>query len=238
MGEEGGKMQDYEQHMTIKEFPEEERPREKLLKVGEKNLSDAELLAIIIGSGSRNMTAISLAHHIIRSQRQGLRFLYGATISEISKFKGIGIAKATQIKAALELGRRLSVQNPITMKIEKPLDVVEYLMEEMKYLTQEHFNVVLLNTKNIVIDVENITKGIVNASLVHPREVFKNAIRKNSTSIILAHNHPSGDPSPSAEDKSITKRLSKAGEIIGIKVLDHIVVGDGSYISFKEMGIL
>lgn len=224
--------------MTIKEFPEEERPREKLLKVGERNLSDAELLAIIIGSGSKNMTAISLAHHIVNSQKQGLRFLYGATISEISKFKGIGIAKATQIKAALELGRRLSVKNPIHTKIEKPLDIMEFLMEEMKYLTQEYFNVVLLNTKNIVIDVENITKGIVNASLVHPREVFKNAIRKNSTSIILAHNHPSGDPTPSAEDKSITKRLSEAGEIIGIRVLDHIVIGDGSYISFKEMGML
>lgn len=231
-------MHDYKQHMTIKEFPEEERPREKLLKVGERNLSDAELLAIIIGSGSKNMTAISLAHHIVNSQKQGLRFLYGATISEISKFKGIGIAKATQIKAALELGRRLSVKNPIHTKIEKPLDIMEFLMEEMKYLTQEYFNVVLLSTKNIVIDVENITKGIVNASLVHPREVFKNAIRKNSTSIILAHNHPSGDPTPSAEDKSITKRLSEAGEIIGIKVLDHIVIGDGSYISFKEMGML
>lgn len=231
-------MHDHKQHMTIKEFPEEERPREKLLKVGERNLSDAELLAIIIGSGSKNMTAISLAHHIVNSQKQGLRFLYGATISEISKFKGIGIAKATQIKAALELGRRLSVKNPIHTKIEKPLDIMEFLMEEMKYLTQEYFNVVLLNTKNIVIDVENITKGIVNASLVHPREVFKNAIRKNSTSIILAHNHPSGDPTPSAEDKSITKRLSEAGEIIGIRVLDHIVIGDGSYISFKEMGML
>lgn len=233
-------MQDikYEQHMTIKEFPEQERPREKLIKLGENNLSDAELLAIIIGKGSKNNTAISLAHQLIKNQKQGLRFLFGATINEISKFKGIGTAKATQIKAALELGRRLSIQSPINTTIEKPLDVVEYLMEEMKYLTQEHFNVVLLNTKNMVLDVENITKGIVNASLVHPREVFKNAIRKNSTSIILAHNHPSGDPTPSAEDKSITRRLYEAGEILGIKVIDHIVIGDGNYISFKEMGML
>ncbi len=228
----------YEGHMTIKEFPEEERPVEKLLKIGERSLSDAELLAIILGSGSRNITAISLAYQLINSQKEGLRFLYGATIDELSEFKGIGIVKVARIKAALELGRRLSIKSPVNTIIQKPLDIVDFLKEEMKYLSQEHFNAVLLNTKNMVLDVENITKGIVNASLVHPREVFKNAIRKNSTSIILVHNHPSGDPTPSNEDKSITERLFKAGEIIGIKVIDHIIIGGENYISFKEMGML
>ena len=138
----------------------------------------------------------------------------------------------------MELGRRLSIQSPVNTIIKKPLDIVDFLKEEMKYLPQEHFNAVLLNTKNMVLDVENITIGIVNASLVHPREVFIKAIRKNSTSIILVHNHPSGDPAPSSEDKSITKRLYEAGEIIGIKVIDHIIIGGDDYISFKEMGML
>ncbi len=225
-------------HLTIKEFPENERPREKLIKYGEKNLSDAELLAIILRTGSKNHTAISLAHQIIKDHKQGIRYLYNATVEEISSIKGIGIAKATQIKAAIELGRRLSMESLIKFSIKSPLDVVDYLMEEMRYSMEENFNVVLLDTKNKVISVENITKGIVNASLVHPREVFKVAIRKNSTSMILAHNHPSGDPTPSKEDKSITKRLVETGRIVGIQVLDHIIIGDGNYLSFKEMDML
>lgn len=225
-------------HLTIKEFPEDERPREKLIKYGEKNLSDAELLAIVLRTGSKNHTAISLAHQIIKDHKQGIRYLYNATVEEISSIKGIGIAKATQIKAAIELGRRLSMESLIKFSIKSPLDVVDYLMEEMRYSMEENFNVVLLDTKNKVISVENITKGIVNASLVHPREVFKVAIRKNSTSMILAHNHPSGDPTPSKEDRSITKRLVETGEIVGIHVLDHIIIGDGNYLSFKEMDML
>ncbi|RBP46715.1 RadC family protein [Garciella nitratireducens] len=225
-------------HMTIKEFPIDERPREKLIKYGEKNLSDAELLAIILRTGSKDHTAISLAHYIIKDHKEGIRYLYNATIEEMSSIKGIGIAKATQIKAAIELGRRLSIQNPVKFFIKSPLDVVDYLMEEMRYCMEENFNVVLLDTKNRVISVENITKGIVNASLVHPREVFKIAIRKNSTSVILVHNHPSGDPTPSKEDRAITIRLIKAGEIIGIHVLDHIIIGDGHYLSFKESDML
>jgi|SRR5690554_6914792 len=225
-------------HLTIKDFPEDERPREKLHKYGVKNLTEAELLAIILRTGSKNITAISLAHHIIKDHEKGLRFLYNASVEDISRYKGIGFAKATQIKASLELGRRLSIQNPINYTIKQPLDVVDYLIGEMRYLTQEHFNVLLLNTKNTVIGLENITKGIVNASLVHPREVFKKAISKNATSLILAHNHPSGDPTPSSEDKSITKRLVEAGEIIGINIIDHIIVGDGNYLSFREMGML
>lgn len=225
-------------HLTIKDFPEAERPREKLHRYGVRYLTDAELLAIILGTGSRNTTAISLAHQIMKDHEQGLRFLYNASVEDISKYKGIGLAKATQVKASLELGRRLSIQNPINFTIKQPTDVVDYLIGEMRYLTQEHFNVLLLNTKNMVISLENITKGIVNASLVHPREVFKKAISKNATSLILAHNHPSGDPMPSNEDKLITKRLVEAGEIIGIGIIDHIIIGDGSYLSFKEMGML
>ncbi|MCR1899899.1 DNA repair protein RadC [Irregularibacter muris] len=227
-----------QEHYTIKEFPEEERPREKLIKYGEKNLSDAELLAILLRTGGKNMTAISLAHQILNHNKIGLRHFIDAPIEELRKIKGIGIAKSAQLKAAIELGRRLSREDPINRNIKSPLDVVDYLMEEMRYLSQEHFKVVLLNTKNFVISIDTVTIGTVNASLVHPREVFKNAIKKSCTSIILVHNHPSGDPYPSVEDKSITKRLIEAGNIIGIKVLDHIIIGDGKYLSFNEKGMI
>lgn len=235
----GGEMEEYRnKHFTIKELPEEERPREKLLKYGEENLSDAELLAIILRVGIKNHTAISLAHQILNNNDQGLRYFVNAPVEELKKVKGIGMAKATQIKAAIELGRRLSVECPINRSIKSPLDIVEYLMEDMRYLLQEHFKVVLLNTKNKIISIEKITIGTVNASLVHPREVFKSAIKKSCTAMILVHNHPSGDPSPSAEDKGITKRLIEAGGIIGIDVLDHVIIGDGRYISFKEKGMI
>ncbi|MFZ7131443.1 MAG: RadC family protein [Eubacteriales bacterium] len=228
-------------HMTIPQLPKDEQPRYKLSTYGSENLTNAELLAIIIGTGNKNETAVNLCQRILMACNNDLSYFVNASIEEIignGTLKGIGMVKACKIKAALEMGRRLSRQLKENIKIRSPKDIVDVLMEEMKYLTQEHFKVVLLNTKNGVIAIETVTMGILNASLVHPREVYKIAIGKNCSSIIVVHNHPSGDPYPSNEDKKITKKLFEAGEIVGIKLLDHLIIGYDNYVSFKEIGLL
>lgn len=226
-------------YTTIKDMPKFERPREKLVKYGVNTLSNAELLAIIISTGTKEMSAIDLANHIINSSNEGLRFFTNCTIEELSMIKGVGLAKSSQIIASIELGKRIALTSKANnYKIKSPDDVSHLLMEEMRYLNKEFFNVILLNTKNEVIAVENISIGSLNASIVHPREVFSRAIKRVSSSIILVHNHPSGDPQPSKEDINITKRLVEAGRIIGIEVLDHIIIGDNVYISFKEKNII
>lgn len=222
-------------YTTIKNMPESERPREKLLKYGVATLSNAELLAIILSTGTKEMSAIDLANHIICSSKEGLRHLTNCTIEELSQIKGVGLAKSSQIIASIELGKRIALTSKANnYKIKSPNDVSNLLMEEMRYLEKEYFNIVLLNTKNEVIAVENISIGSINASIVHPREVFIRAIKRTSSSIILVHNHPSGNPQPSKEDINITKRLVEAGKLIGIEVLDHIIIGDNVYISLKE----
>nr|WP_330397033.1 DNA repair protein RadC [Anaerovirgula multivorans] len=226
-------------YTTIKEMPECERPREKLLTHGVNALSNAELLAIILSTGTKEMSAIDLANHIIHSSKEGLRVLTNCTIEELSLTKGVGLAKSSQIIAAIELGKRIALTSKANnYKIKSPDDVSHLLMEEMRYLKKEFFNIILLNTKNEVIAVENISIGSVNASIVHPREVFVRAIKRTSSSIILVHNHPSGDPDPSKEDINITKRLVEAGKVIGIEVLDHIIIGDNVYSSLKEKNII
>lgn len=226
-------------YTTIKEMPEWERPREKLLKYGVHVLSNAELLAIILSTGTKEMSAIDLANNIINSSKEGLRRLANCTIEELSSIKGVGLAKSSQIIAAIELGKRIALTTKANnYKIKSPDDVSHLLMEEMRYLQKEFFNIILLNTKNEVIAVENISIGSINASIVHPREVFVRAIKRTSSSIILVHNHPSGDPHPSKEDINITKRLVEAGKLIGIEVLDHIIIGDNVYVSLKEKNIM
>lgn len=226
-------------YTTIKEMPECERPREKLLTYGVNALSNAELLAIILSTGTKEMSAIDLANNIIHSSKEGLRVLTNSTIEELSLTKGVGLAKSSQIIAAIELGKRIALTSKANnYKVKSPDDVSHLLMEEMRYLKKEFFNIILLNTKNEVIAVENISIGSVNASIVHPREVFVRAIKRTSSSIILVHNHPSGDPHPSKEDINITKRLVEAGKLIGIEVLDHIIIGDNVYISLKEKNII
>ncbi|MGI6331803.1 MAG: RadC family protein [Zhaonellaceae bacterium] len=225
-------------HITIKEMPEELRPRERLQKTGPGSLSDAELLAIILGSGSRKESALALATRILR-EGEGLAFLANATLEELLKLKGIGMAKATQIKAAVELGKRLmAYRREEKISISTPQDAALILMEDMKFLDREYFKVMLLNTKNHCTSIETISIGTLNASLVHPREVFKLAVKKSAASLILAHNHPSGDSKPSKEDIEITKRLVEAGKIMGIEVLDHIILGNGSFTSLKEQGFM
>lgn len=224
---------------TIKDLPEDERPREKLYKYGPKALSNTELLAIIIRTGNRENTAIEISQKLLAGKKEGIYFLSDTNIQEITKVKGIGKCKAAQILAAVELGKRvMSGTSKDKSRITSPSDIADILMLDMVHLKKEHFRIVMLDTKNQIIGIEDISIGSLNSSIVHPREVFKEAIARSSASIILVHNHPSGDPTPSKEDISITRRLSEGGEILGIKVLDHIIIGNKRYISLKEKDIL
>jgi len=228
-------------YLTIKDLPKDERPRERLQKYGAQALSDTELLAVIIRTGTKSESALMVAQRLLKGDggKNGLDFIARATIEELSKVKGIGAAKSIQIKAAMELGRRIySSMVTDEMTIICPDDVFQLLINDMRFLEKEHFKTILLNTKNKVISVEDISVGSLNTSIVHPREVFKPAIKRSSASIILAHNHPSGDPTPSREDLEVTRRLKDAGKIIGIEVLDHIIFGDNCYVSLKEKQIL
>lgn len=220
--------------VSIKALPEEEQPRERLIRHGSGALSNAELLAILIRTGTRAESALALSYRILK-QQEGLRFLTGCTIQELSSIKGIGKAKAAQLKAAVELGKRISVtENGPDTAVRCPQDAAALLMEEMRYLKKEYMKLMLLNTKCQVISIEDISVGSLNASIVHPREVFQPAIKKSCASIIMAHNHPSGDPAPSKEDIAITRRIYEAGKIIGIELADHIIIGDGIFVSMKE----
>lgn len=225
-------------NFTIKDLPAQERPRERLIKYGSGVLSNAELIAIIIRTGTKSQSAINIARKIISSS-EGLKFLSTSSVQELSQIKGIGTAKAAQIKAAVELGKRLKLyRTNDKLKIISPSDAAEIVMEDLRYLKKEYLRVIFLNTKNVVIDIKDLSIGSLNSSIVHPREVFCEAIKKSSSSIIICHNHPSGDPLPSGEDINITKRLYEVGKIVGIDVLDHIIIGDGNYISLKEKGII
>ncbi|HAP32709.1 MAG TPA: hypothetical protein DCQ14_06635, partial [Firmicutes bacterium] len=181
---------------------------------------------------------IRLAEHILH-RAGGLRFLPDYSLEELQQLKGMGPAKAVQLKAALELGRRMVVAaKPAGVSFTSPQDVAAFLMEEMRYYQKEYFKAILLNTKNHVIAVEDISVGSLNSSIVHPREIFSPAVKKSAASLILAHNHPSGDPSPSREDMDVTARLVEGGKMLGIKILDHIIIGEGKYCSFKEKGLI
>lgn len=224
---------------TIKDLPEDDRPREKLYKYGVKALSNSELLAIIIRTGNTKNTAIEIAQQLLALDKRGLAFLTELSFEELTSINGIGKCKASQIISTLELAKRISATTGESkIKITSPKEVVNILMEEMRYLKKEFFKIVLLDTKNQIISIENISIGSLNSSIVHPREVFNIAIKRSSASIILAHNHPSGDPTPSKEDINVTNRLVQCGDIIGIKVLDHIIIGDGNYKSLKEKNII
>jgi DNA repair protein RadC len=222
---------------TIKQLPPELRPRERLLEAGPSALSDGELLGLLFGIGSREKTAVELAGEVI-SEADGLHGLYDVSVHELTQINGIGEAKACKILAAVELGRRIGrVRNPGRPMISSPADVERLLRGRIANLDRENFVVVLLNTKNEVIETSTVSIGTLGASLVHPREVFKPAVRASAASVILAHNHPSGKVEPSQEDREVTRRLGEAADILGIEVLDHVIVGDG-YFSMKEHGML
>ncbi|WP_339059924.1 DNA repair protein RadC [Tepidibacillus marianensis] len=225
-------------NIMVRDVPIEERPRERFMKVGADQISSTDLLAIILRTGSANESVIQLSAKIL-SRFETLQNLYDVSIEELIQIKGIGEAKAIEIKAAIEFGKRIVKATPVEKDtIRSPKDAFSFLGEDMKYLRQEHFIALLLDTKNHILSKETISIGSLNSSIVHPREVFKPAIKKSASSIIVAHNHPSGDPTPSREDIDITKRLVKAGELLGIEVLDHVIIGDERYISLKEKGLI
>ncbi|HLQ73364.1 MAG TPA: DNA repair protein RadC [Bacillota bacterium] len=224
--------------ILIKDVPKEERPRERLLNMGARYLSNKELLAILLVSGTRDESVMQLSNRLLM-HFEGLNYLSEATIEELTTIRGIGVAKGVMLLAAIELGKRMSEYKPEDrLTIRSPEDGANYVMEEMRHLKQEHFVALFLNTKNEVIKRKTIFIGSLNTSVVHPRELFREAVKRSSASIICLHNHPSGDPTPSNEDIHVTKRLSEAGKVIGIEVLDHIIIGDRKFISLKEKGYL
>ncbi|HJV44310.1 MAG TPA: DNA repair protein RadC [Bacillota bacterium] len=215
-----------------------EGPRERVLNCGIASLSNVDLLAIILGTGSQGESVMHLSRRLFEHVG-GLRQFLDITFEELVQVKGIGPAKAISLLASIELGRRIVGEGPMDRKtIRSPEDVSQLMMEELRHLTQEHFVCLFLNTKNQVIGQKTIFIGSLNSSIVHPREVFKDAIRRSSASLICLHNHPSGDPSPSKEDIEVTERLVQAGKTIGIEVLDHIIIGDGRFVSLKEKGLI
>ncbi len=217
-------------------FPGYKEPRKKkkplaIREVSPRYWSDFEVLSIVVGEET--------AREILAAVNNSLFFLHDLEAEQLLQFDGIGPAKAIQIKAMLELGRRVAgSKRPANTVFTSPQEVYSFLKEEMRYYRKEYFKILLLDTKNKVISVEDIAVGSLNSTIVHPREIFSPAVKKSAAGMILTHNHPSGDPSPSREDMEVTKRLVEGSGILGIKILDHIVVGENSYFSFKEKGLL
>jgi len=218
----------------IHDLERSERPRERLKQLGAQSLSTAELIAILLRVGVKGESAVQVAQRLLK-RFGGLQGLHRASFEEVEQEHGLGEAKAATLKAAIELGRRLSLHSPDErIVINGPEDVAALLLYEMSVLEQEHLRVILLNTRNHVLEVEELYRGSLNASPVRIAEVFRKAIRSNAASIILVHNHPSGDPSPSSDDIALTRAVREAGLLLDIELLDHIVIGQGRYISMKE----
>ena len=226
-----------EYNPMIRDLPVDLRPRERLAYAGAAALSTAELLAIILRVGGRGENVIRMAERLL-ARFGGIAGLAQASFDELCQQHGMGEAKATQVKAALELGRRLLVAAPQDRpQVRSPSDVANLLMVEMGLLEQEHLRTVLLDTKNYVQRVANVYAGSLNAAVVRVGEVFREAIRANSASIIVVHNHPSGDPTPSPEDIRVTEMIVEAGQLLDIEVLDHLIIGRNRYVSLKERGL-
>ena len=222
----------------IKELPSDERPRERLAKYGPQALSTSELLAIVLRTGTRERSAISLAQEILK-EHKGLRGVANASVDELARTKGIGVVKGVQIAACVELGRRLAEDSRHQLDIiQSPGDAANLFKHRMRDESKEFFEALLLDSKNRVLKRVTVSIGSLNNSIVHPREVFKQAIAASAAGIIVAHNHPSGDPTPSAEDRMVTARLVECGKLVGIDVLDHLIIGDNRWLSLKELGMM
>jgi DNA repair protein RadC len=222
----------------ISRWPKQERPRERLLQHGPQPLTEAELLGILVGKGTRKKTAIDLARELL-DQYESLQKLFSRSPSELMKVKGIGSAKAATLSAAFELVRRIQSQKNIAKaSFKQSSDVANHYLPLMRDLRKEVFKVLLLNRANRLVKEVTISEGTLEASIVHPRDVFREALLEPAAGIILIHNHPSGNPSPSEEDLRITKQLVEAGKLLGIKVYDHIILGNESYRSLADEGLI
>ena len=222
-------------HTSMKDLPEAERPREKLFINGPASLSNAELLAILLGSGTRSQSAVALAERVLAADGSGILFLNDCTPEELCSIEGIGPAKSAALIASAELGRRLTTTpREKQANVSSPDDISKLFMQNMRYLKKECFKVLLLNVKNEIISIEDVSVGSLMSSDAHPREVFAAPLRRGAANVILVHNHPSGSSRPSQDDIDLTQRLSWAGDIMGIHVLDHIIIGDGEYTSMKR----
>lgn len=227
------------ENIRVNDIPLNERPVEKLLQFGVESLSNEELLAILLRTGTKGENVIALSKRLL-IELDGLDGLLNVSFEEASKIKGIKKVKACQIIAMMELFNRFKTlkSQKENLKISSPKDVSTLLINEMSNFKQEVFKLILLNTKSIIIGTKDVFKGTLNSSIVHPREVFKEAVQRGSANIIVCHNHPSGDPNPSKEDIDITLRLKECGNIMGIGLLDHIIIGNNKYVSLKEKGII
>ena len=224
--------------LKIPDWPEDERPRERLIRFGAQSLADAEILAILLRVGNHETTAIDLARQII-SDFGGFRGLDSRSVPELCKINGIGPAKAAQIKAAIELGKRLFVEEKrLKDRVESSEDVYKLVSPHLRDLQREVFRLLLLTSRNSIIADIVLFEGSLTESMVSPREIIKEALNQAAASIVMVHNHPSGNPSPSEEDKIVTKRLKVVCESVGINVMDHIIVGESGYFSFADSGLI
>ncbi|HIE44281.1 MAG TPA: JAB domain-containing protein [Candidatus Omnitrophica bacterium] len=223
----------------IKSWPKDERPREKLLREGEHKLSNTELLAILLRTGTKGKSAVDLARRIIQKFKT-FRNMAHTDLSAWGEFKGLGKAKISQIKAAIEIGRRFREEEirESRPKVRSSKDVAEILMPRMRDLKREVFKILLLNSQNRVIDIVEVEEGTVNEANPILREIFQRALQNFAPSVICIHNHPSGNPNPSEEDKNFTRQLIQAGEILRIRPLDHVIIGDNCYFSFADEGLM
>ncbi|MER2028133.1 MAG: DNA repair protein RadC [Solibacillus sp.] len=223
-------------NMKIHDVHEADRPRERLIRQGARSLSNQELIAILLGTGTKRESVLTVANRVLINFEK-LHNLKHATLEEMTGINGIGEAKAVLLLAAIELGRRLASKDlEERFTIRSPEDAATFLMQDMTSLQQEHFVCLFLNVKNQVLHKQTIFVGSLNASIVHPREIFREAVKRSAASIICSHNHPSGIPTPSPEDIDVTTRLYEAGKIVGVDLLDHVIIGDHQFISMKEKG--
>src|SRR5438105_2947724 len=231
--------QDTSKGLTIRELPRTERPRERLVDLGASALSSAELLAILLGSGGAGRSALQIGQSVLADAGGALRRIASQPVAALTAVSGVGMARAVRIHASLELGRRMAAEGRQDgCPVRSPRDVVEYFAPRMEDLPVEEFHVAVLDAQHRLERDITITRGILNSSLVHPREVFRQAIAERAAAIILVHNHPSGDPSPSPEDRTVTDQLVSAGRLLDIPVHDHVIIGRGRYMSFAEAGLL
>jgi DNA repair protein RadC len=220
---------------TIKEIPVDDRPREKMANKGATALTDAELVAILLRTGTAEKSALDIASELTADGGLYKRLASITRLNELMNIKGLGQAKAATVLAALEIGRRIASAKPVEkIHLSCPQDVADFLMPRLRYAAKEQFVVILLNNKNKVIGTEVVSEGSLSSSIVHPREVYAPAILHHAAAIMVAHNHPSGDPKPSIEDEEVTRQLLCSGKVLGIPMIDHVIIGDGNYYSFLE----